>query len=174
MYLKLDEIWQLFSQGLSPVAQLFEQFCHVPTTEKPLCAVQRTRERAVAAAAAALLLLSFPAKAAAAAAPHTRRRQLAAHLRAHNRPDVVLALAAVVAQLKSAAQLLVDINKFLIYAKLEIRIACLDLTRFFSCFEFAGSPNWGTAAHPNNKASSEDWLHLRKRQRAPKIGLLPR
>jgi len=37
-----------------------------------------------------------------------------------------------------------------------------------------GSPNWGTAAHPNNKASSEDWLHLRKRQRAPKIGLLPR
>ena len=35
-----------------------------------------------------------------------RRRQLAAHLRAHNRPDVVLAsLAAVVAQLKSAAQL---------------------------------------------------------------------
>ena len=133
-YLKLDEIWQLFS--LSPVAQLFEQFCHVPTTEKPLCAVQRTRERAVAAAAAALLLLSFAAKAAAAAAaaPHTRRRQLAAHLRAHNRPDVVLALAAVVAQLKSAAQLLVDINKFLIYAKLEIRIACLDLTRFFFLF----------------------------------------
>ena len=94
--------------------------------------MQRTRERAVAAAAAALLLLSFAAKAAAAAAaPHTRRRQLAAHLRAHNRPDVVLALAAVVAQLKSAAQLLVDINKFLIYAKLEIRIACLDLTIFF-------------------------------------------
>ena len=90
------------------MAQHFEQFCHVPTTRKPLCAVQRTRERAVAAAAAALLLLSLPAKAAAAAvaAPHTRRRQLAAHLRAHNRPDVVLAsLAAVVAQLKSAAQL---------------------------------------------------------------------
>ena len=81
-------------------------FYHVSTTKKPLCAVQRTRERAVAAAAAALLLLSFPAKAAAAAAPHTRRCQLAAHLRAHNRPDVVLAsLAAVVAQLKSAAQL---------------------------------------------------------------------
>ena len=94
------------------MAQHFEHFCHVPTTEKPLCAVQRTRERAVAAAAAALLLLSFPAKGCcrrrSAAPPHTRRRrrQLAAHLRAHNRPDVVLAsLAAVVAQLKSAAQL---------------------------------------------------------------------
>jgi len=36
-----------------------------------------------------------------------------------------------------------------------------------------GSPNWGTAAHPNNKAS-EEWLHLRKRPRAPRIGLLPR
>jgi len=35
------------------------------------------------------------------------------------------------------------------------------------------SPNWGTAAHPNNKAS-EEWLHLRKRPRAPRIGLLPR
>jgi len=33
-----------------------------------------------------------------------------------------------------------------------------------------GKPNW---VHPNNKAS-EEWLHLRKRPRAPRIGLLPR
>jgi len=33
-----------------------------------------------------------------------------------------------------------------------------------------GNPNW---VHPNNKAS-EEWLHLRNRPRAPRIGLLPR
>lgn len=33
-----------------------------------------------------------------------------------------------------------------------------------------GKPNW---VHPNNKAS-EEWIHLRKRPRAPRIGLLPR
>ena len=95
--------------------------------------------------------------------PPPPRRRHGAHLRAHNRPDVVLASAAVVAQLKSAAQLLVDINRYSdsnsqLSAKLE-NSYCVTLTSFFQsfacCFEYYRQSKLG-------KGSSSEQQSLRR------------